>query len=107
MTNKKLATFRIDASKWQAFQQWAKRSGSNASALLVEYIEECLDTAPTRRSIFPLNQTANNIDERIGSIDERLKLLEASVERRVKEAIEQQIAYHLAELASKSEKSQP
>jgi len=37
MIQKKLATFRIDADQWDAFQEWAKRSGTNASALLVHY----------------------------------------------------------------------
>lgn len=63
-----------------------------------------MDRPPTQISRFPLDRTANHIDKRIDSIDERLKLLEASIERRIKDAIKQQIASHLAELAWESEK---
>lgn len=76
MTAKKLATFRIDPDEWEAFQQWAKRNGTTASALLVEYIEECLDRPPTKPSGIRLEQMVINLTKRIDSIDKRLKVLE-------------------------------
>ena len=76
MTPKKLATFRIDADEWEAFQQWAKRNGTTASALLVEYIEECLDRPPTKPSGIRLEHMVINLTKRIDSIDKRLSLLE-------------------------------
>ncbi|MFB2894920.1 hypothetical protein ACE1CI_18585 [Aerosakkonemataceae cyanobacterium BLCC-F50] len=48
MNDRKLATFRIDASQWKAFLEWAKRSVTNACVLWCEYIEGCLFRSPTR-----------------------------------------------------------
>lgn len=84
MTEKKLATFRINSDAWEAFQQWAKRHGTTASALLVEYIEECLDRPPTKPSGIRLEQMAINLANRVDSIEQRLKLLETS-SRRIQE----------------------
>lgn len=93
MAAKKLATFRIDVSKWQAFQQWAKRSGTNASALLSEYIEQCLDTAPTRISRLSIDRNdTSHLDQRIDDLSNRLKHLETSMESLIKQAVEVQIA---------------
>ena len=35
----KLATFRIDESKWEAFQEVAKAQGISATAMLVQFVE--------------------------------------------------------------------
>lgn len=89
MPAKKLATFRIDASKWQAFQQWAKRSGTNASALLSEYIEQCLDMAPTRISRLSIDtNNTSHLEQRINELEKRLKYLETSMESLTKQAVE-------------------
>ncbi len=90
MNDKKLATFRIDASQWKAFQEWAKRSDTNASALLVEYIEECLSRSPTRGVKFSLGPTIS-IQRRIDSLDKRIAQLEISLDRRIEESIAQRI----------------
>ncbi|OKH30832.1 hypothetical protein NIES2119_30120 [[Phormidium ambiguum] IAM M-71] len=82
MNDKKLATFRIDASQWKAFQEWARRSGTNASALLVEYIEECLNRAPTKGAKFG-KEPAINIDKRIDSLDKRIAQLEELIAERM------------------------
>ncbi|MFB2920292.1 MULTISPECIES: hypothetical protein [Aerosakkonema] len=92
MAKKKLATFRIDGDEWEAFQQWAKRSGTNASALLVDYIEQCLDRPPTKISILSQNEITNNIDARIDTIEKRLKVLEESIEERIEKFIKRQMA---------------
>lgn len=92
MRQKKLATFRIDADEWEAFQEWARRSGTNASALLVNYIEECLDRTPTRFSRMPIDRITNNLDKRIDRLDERLTFLETSQEARIQKLIQQHIA---------------
>ena len=86
MNHKKLATFRIDVSGWQAFQEWAKRSGTNASALLVDYIEQCLDRPPTRVTQFRLAPKSNT-DKRRDSIDKKLEQLEISIEKQISESI--------------------
>ncbi len=43
MSNKKLATFRIDEEKWLAFQDKAKADGSNASSVLMLFVSGYLD----------------------------------------------------------------
>lgn len=96
MNQKTLATFRIDASQWQAFQQWAKRSGTNASALLVEYIEECLVRPPAKAGKFPLHPTTNHLDKRIDELDKRLKLLETSIDQRIEVIIQHQMSASLS-----------
>ena len=92
MKEKKLATFRIDSDQWIAFQEWAKRSGTNASALLVEYIEQCLLQAPTQASRFRLEGAVTNIDERLERLERKLKSLEASLEPRIKEILNKQMS---------------
>ncbi|MCL1474610.1 hypothetical protein [Argonema antarcticum] len=91
MKKKKLATFRINPDEWQAFQEWAKRSGTNASALLVDYIEQCLDRPPDKISRISPDGTTNNIDYRIDSIDKRLKALEGAIEERIEKLIKRQM----------------
>ncbi|MFB2877124.1 hypothetical protein, partial [Floridanema aerugineum] len=98
---KKLATFRIDADEWVAFQEWARRSGTNASAILVNYIEECLELPPTRFSRFPMERMNKNIDKRLDNIEERLKFLEVSIEARIQKEVQQQIAISNQELIQK------
>ena len=100
MTKKKLATFRIDPDEWEAFQEWAKRSGTNASALLVNYIEQCLDRPPSKISRFSLNGTDDNIERRIDSIDKRLKLLEGSIEEKIEKLIKKQMVSIQPEVVS-------
>lgn len=92
MTTKKLATFRVGADEWEAFQQWAKRHGTTASALLVDYIEQCLDKPATKPSAIRLEQMAFNLANRIDNIDQRLNLLETSLSRRIQEIVRQQMA---------------
>lgn len=93
MAAKKLATFRIDANKWQAFQQWAKRSGTNASALLTEYIESCLDIPPTKISRFSIDKNDHgSLEQRIDELEQRLKDLQTSMEASIKQAVEMQLA---------------
>lgn len=93
MAAKKLATFRIDIHKWQAFQQWAKRSGTNASALLTEYIEGCLDVPPTRVSRFSIDRNDDaSLAQRIDELEQRLKDLQSSMESSIKQAVEMQLA---------------
>ncbi|MFB2835357.1 hypothetical protein [Floridanema evergladense] len=100
MNHKKLATFRIDVSQWQAFQEWAKRSGTNASALLVDYIEQCLDRPPTRVTKFRLAPKYNT-DKRIDSIDKKLEQLEISIEKQISESI----ATRMPELSANREEN--
>lgn len=93
MAAKKLATFRIDANKWQAFQQWAKRSRTNASALITEYIDGCLDIPPTRVSRFSIDKNSDDsLAQRMDELEQRLKDLQSSMEASIKQAVETQLA---------------
>jgi hypothetical protein len=43
MSDRILATFRVDPDKWQAFKGKAKTEGSNASAVLIQFVTAYLD----------------------------------------------------------------
>jgi hypothetical protein len=43
MSDRILATFRVDPDKWQAFKGKAKAEGSNASAVLIQFVTDYLD----------------------------------------------------------------
>jgi tetrahydromethanopterin S-methyltransferase subunit G len=64
MTERTLGTFRIDKAQWEAFQGKAKEHGSNASSLIISWIEAYLDDS--------LDSIDNGIDKRIDNIDERI-----------------------------------
>ena len=44
MTESGLATFRIEKERWIRFQQLAKDSNTNASKLIIGFIDACLDS---------------------------------------------------------------
>ncbi|MFB2891734.1 hypothetical protein ACE1CI_02205 [Aerosakkonemataceae cyanobacterium BLCC-F50] len=106
MIQKKLATFRIDADQWDAFQEWAKRSGTNASALLVNYIEQCLVSTPSRFSQFP-DRMNKNLDKRLDRLEQRLLFLETSLEGRIQYLIQQHIATNHHQFLPSEENNQP
>lgn len=106
MIQKKLATFRIDADQWDAFQEWAKRSGTNASALLVNYIEQCLVSTPSRFSHFP-DRMNKNLDKRLDSLEQRLLFLETSLEARIQYLIQQHLAATHHQSLPSDENNQP
>jgi uncharacterized protein (DUF2342 family) len=43
MSEKTLATFKIDQSQWDEFKEKANKAGSNASAVLKDFIDAYLD----------------------------------------------------------------
>lgn len=93
MADKTLATFRIDPQEWEAFKNMAVASGSNASAVLTEFVRSYL--APNSQSPTP-NPQPLHLDT---AIDERLdKVLD---DRGLKpEIIKEQLEQHTAYLAS-------
>ena len=73
MANLKLATFRIDEQKWDAFQSWAKSQNSNASEVLKRFIDECLDGS-IDLSQFSQNPYGKDVLENIDTrIDKRIE----------------------------------
>lgn len=89
MADKTLATFRIDPQEWEAFKNMAAASGSNASAVLTEFV----------RSYLAPNSQSPHLDNLDTAIDERLdKVLD---DRGLKpEIIKEQLEQHTAYLAS-------
>ena len=47
----KLATFRVKEDNWLNFQALCKESGTNASAVLIAYIQACLDSGKVAGAI--------------------------------------------------------
>lgn len=96
MADKTLATFRIDPQEWEAFKNMAAASGSNASAVLTEFVRSYL--APNSQSPTPSPQPLH-LDNLDTAIDERLdKVLD---DRGLKpEIIKEQLEQHTAYLAS-------
>ena len=45
--NQRLASFRIDSDTWSDFIEYARSNHRTATSLLTEYIENCIDKAPT------------------------------------------------------------
>jgi hypothetical protein len=87
MSDKVLATFRIDPDKWEAFKALASERGNNASAMLVEFVEDCVggNTRPAQTT-----DTNSKIDERI---DERIRDIDNRIDERIKEAMIDRTAY--------------
>ncbi len=62
----KLATFRCDDALWEAFKQKAKANGSNASAVLLQYVRAYIDGFSTDTDSNP-----EHLDARINAHLER------------------------------------
>jgi hypothetical protein len=83
MTESGLATFRIEKERWARFQQLAKDSNSNASKLIISFIDACLDnrididdyTITQPKSAISTSgideYLDNNLDTRIGNYLEK------------------------------------
>lgn len=79
----KLATFKIDSDRWQAFIDRANEGGSSASALLKWFVDAYLEgnldpsqyQAPSSldnildERLAPLQQAISDLDERLGKLN--------------------------------------
>jgi hypothetical protein len=66
MADKILATFRIDPDKWESFKELSANNGSSASAVILQFINNCLDTKQTPSSAHvSLDSLEFLIDKRI------------------------------------------
>lgn len=82
------------------------RSGQGVAAqMLRQYLLTILrnvsERTPTRFPRFPLERMNKNIDKRLDNIEERLKLLETSLEARIQKEVQQQIAISNQEFMQK------
>lgn len=75
-----LATFRLEKEYWQAFQTWAKRRGSTASAELTRYVLACIGELDS--SELPVAKTNIDVD-----IDEKVKNAIAQREAEFKQSL--------------------
>ena len=67
MTERTLGTFRIDKAQWEAFQSRAKENGSNASSLILSWIDLYLDG-----NLDSLDKTESCLDNSIDNVDSRI-----------------------------------
>ncbi len=94
----KLATFRIDESKWETFQLVAKAQGISATAMLVQFVEwviagnqlEKPEVVAATNALVDLDNRIDSkldpildsrIDSKLAPIKEKLSRLEESYER--------------------------
>ncbi len=74
MSDKVLATFRIDPDEWEEFKSKASQNSTNASAMLLKLVRSYLAGNPLSNT--EPDTVPNNIDERLNrldSIEERLR----------------------------------
>lgn len=103
MADKILATFRIDPSEWEAFKNAATASGTNASALLIEFVRTYPHKSvesPPKTTDSHLDTTENNcIDDsspRLDSIEARLdKIEDSSLDNVVSDLVEKRLEAYL------------
>ncbi|MEH2028508.1 MAG: hypothetical protein V7K67_02310 [Nostoc sp.] len=76
MSDKVLATFRIDPDEWEEFKSKATQDSSNASAMLLKLVRSYIASDPLSNTE-PVT-VPNNIDERLNrldSIEQRLRMV--------------------------------
>ncbi|MEH2047521.1 GIY-YIG nuclease family protein [Nostoc sp.] len=93
----KLATFRIEPEKWKAFKSLATNQGTNASAVLNEFIDKCLAERRIPSDVSTLVGDDSNL---INLIDKRI---EDSIEALIDKRIENSLAVSLGEVRSQLE----
>jgi hypothetical protein len=76
----KLATFRVQDDKWASFQALCKEDGSNASKVLIAYIDRCIESGNVAigESVIPNAATLDDVTAAIEPLrDELAELREA------------------------------
>lgn len=79
--DKTLATFRINPKQWEAFKAMASGEGSNASAILNDFVGWYL--AGNR-----INQLDNNLDLNLDAINEK-------IDKRIDEMLDNKLDTHI------------
>lgn len=101
MKDKVLATFRLEPEKWESFKALAASHDSNASAILIQFIETCLDTNQLP-SQTPPTQTPSTDTTHLDNLEE---MIDKRIDKRLDELrlqLEQQFQTQLEELRGKS-----
>lgn len=94
MAEKTLGTFRIEPEKWERFKALASSSGTSASAVILQFIDNCLDS----NNILSTTEGNANLDNLESLIDARI---DASLATRLDE-MRSQFEAQLEELRGKS-----
>lgn len=105
MTEKVLATFRIEASDWESFKNAAMAEGSNASEIMKEFVRWYLagNRLESPTVITPTNLD-NSVPERLDSLEQRLdKVANISLDETITRCIDERIAASLDEVRSQFE----
>jgi hypothetical protein len=91
MAGSALGTFRVDKKSWDKFQELAKGGDTNASKLIVEFIDACLDNRIDIKNYTSTKPKSKpeNLSE---SIDTHLdNNLNARIDARLKEILDNRI----------------
>lgn len=83
MSDKTLATFRLDPELWEAFKLQARKNGQTASDALTDFVKGYVagtDTRPSQPETSNLDNLDARIDERINPLRAELTELRAVLE---------------------------
>jgi hypothetical protein len=83
MTDKTLATFRIDAKQWQAFKAKAAEADTNATALLLQWVALYLDNNLDFGLDTIETHLDKNLDNVLSSLDERIDSAIAPLQQQI------------------------
>lgn len=110
MTEKTLATFRIDPSEWDNFKGAAMAVGSNASALLTEFVHWFVAGNRLSPTVVTPDPTPthldNSVQKRLDGLEEYIDKLPASLDELIDQRIEERLASSLGEMRSHLEELQ-
>ena len=90
MKEKILATFRTDPDKWEAFKAQASEENSNATSVLLDFIDWYLDGNRITKG----KQKTTKAQPRPDNLDERIEaLVNERIEAALKERLQESTAY--------------
>ncbi|MEH2399670.1 hypothetical protein [Nostoc sp.] len=99
MSDKTLATFRIEPQEWESFKALATSNGSTASAVLLQIIRNCLDA----NQIPSASSDHISLDSIETLIDKRIEDSLGSIETLIDKRIEDSLVVSLTEVRSQLE----
>lgn len=83
MVEKQLATFRIEAEQWQAFKAKATEGGTNATAMLLQWINLYLDDNLDVSIDLTQSHLDKNLDSVLSSLDRRIDSAIAPLQQQI------------------------
>lgn len=69
----KSVNFRIDVETWEKFQKYSRSKGCSASALINQYIRQCLESDASAAKIEALEGAIASLTERLEAIEAEKK----------------------------------